>query len=72
MSTPICFHSYGACDIGTAPNQTINDLPPAATSSIGGDPSERGVLVPEKVTLVLNIRTALLSEGLIGQVRSAF
>lgn len=35
-------YTYDACDVGTAPNQTFNGLPLAATQ--GGDPTENGVL----------------------------
>lgn len=35
-------YTYDACDVGTAPNQTFNGLPLAATQ--GGDPTEGGVL----------------------------
>ncbi|KIK46662.1 glycoside hydrolase family 16 protein [Suillus luteus UH-Slu-Lm8-n1] len=35
-------YTYDACDVGTAPNQTFNGLPLAATQ--GGDSSQNGVL----------------------------
>ncbi|KAF4622899.1 hypothetical protein D9613_002128 [Agrocybe pediades] len=35
-------YTYDACDVGTAPNQTVNGLPLAAT--VNGDPSVGGVL----------------------------
>lgn len=35
-------YTYDACDVGTAPNQTFNGLPVAATQ--GGDPTEGGAL----------------------------
>ncbi|KAJ6621580.1 beta-glucan synthesis-associated protein [Mycena sp. CBHHK59/15] len=35
-------YTYDACDVGTAPNQTVNDLPTAAT--INGDKSVGGAL----------------------------
>ncbi|KAJ3910134.1 beta-glucan synthesis-associated [Lentinula edodes] len=35
-------YTYDACDVGTAPNQTHNDLPAAAT--VNGDPSANGAL----------------------------
>lgn len=35
-------YTYDACDVGTAPNQTHNGLPTAAT--VNGDPTENGVL----------------------------
>ncbi|KAF8807739.1 glycoside hydrolase family 16 protein [Phlegmacium glaucopus] len=35
-------YTYDACDVGTAPNQTLNGLPTAAT--VDGDPTEGGVL----------------------------
>jgi beta-glucanase (GH16 family) len=35
-------YSYDSCDVGTAPNQTLNGLPLAAT--VNGDPTENGVL----------------------------
>ncbi|KAJ6574953.1 beta-glucan synthesis-associated [Mycena capillaripes] len=35
-------YTYDACDVGTAPNQTVNNLPEAAT--INGDPSAGGAL----------------------------
>ncbi|ESK98039.1 glycoside hydrolase family 16 protein [Moniliophthora roreri MCA 2997] len=35
-------YTYDACDVGTAPNQTMNGLPLAAT--INGDPSANGAL----------------------------
>ncbi|KAF8213214.1 glycoside hydrolase family 16 protein [Mycena galopus ATCC 62051] len=35
-------YTYDACDVGTAPNQTINSLPQAAT--INGDPGAGGAL----------------------------
>lgn len=35
-------YTYDSCDVGTAPNQTLNGLPIAAT--VNGDQSEDGVL----------------------------
>ncbi|KAJ7225676.1 beta-glucan synthesis-associated protein [Mycena pura] len=35
-------YTYDACDVGTAPNQTVNNLPEAAT--INGDPGANGAL----------------------------
>lgn len=35
-------YTYDECDVGTAPNQTLNGLPLAAT--VNGDPTENGVL----------------------------
>lgn len=35
-------YTYDACDVGTAPNQTINGLPVAAT--VNGDPVANGAL----------------------------
>lgn len=35
-------YSYDACDVGTAPNQTLNGLPTVAVT--GGDPSVNGAL----------------------------
>jgi len=35
-------YTYDACDVGTAPNQTVNNLPEAAT--INGDPGAGGAL----------------------------
>ncbi|KAF9479722.1 glycoside hydrolase family 16 protein [Pholiota conissans] len=35
-------YTYDACDVGTAPNQTLNGLPPAAT--VNGDPKYGGAL----------------------------
>ncbi|KAJ7786147.1 glycoside hydrolase family 16 protein, partial [Mycena metata] len=35
-------YTYDSCDVGTAPNQTVNSLPEAAT--VGGDPGVGGAL----------------------------
>ena len=35
-------YTYDACDVGTAPNQTLNSLPQAAVT--GGDPAVNGAL----------------------------
>lgn len=35
-------YSYDSCDVGTAPNQTVNGLPQAAT--VNGDPTNGGAL----------------------------
>jgi len=35
-------YTYDSCDVGTAPNQTLNGLPLAAT--VNGDPQANGVL----------------------------
>jgi hypothetical protein len=35
-------YTYDSCDVGTAPNQTLNSLPLAATEN--GDPSAGGAL----------------------------